>query len=225
MERAIYSDNDAWLEARRGKVTGTRLKDIVVKRGTKPKKGFYELIAERIAIPRDPNESRMDRGHTLEAEAVARLAQETGLPFVQVDNELWARDDNADIAYSPDGYTVPDPAREDCEHAANDKLCARCGKIDTACEIKCLNSASHIEGFITREVPSEYIEQTRQAFAVNDDLQTLYFAMYDPSLPPTCDFFYIIITREEVAEEVAYLLDYQRQTLSDIEAWVGKLTF
>ncbi len=206
MKRIIYNDNDAWLDARRGKVTGTRLKDIVAKRSTKPKKGFYELIAERIAIPRDPNENRMDRGHTLEADAVARLAQETGLPFVQVDNELWSREDNADIAYSPDGYIINEP-------------------IEVACEIKCLNSASHLEGFITREVPIEYIEQTRQAFAVNDDLQTIYFAMYDPSLPPTCDFFYIIITREEVAEEVAYLLDYQRQTLSDIEAWVGKLTF
>lgn len=210
MKILTYNDTDAWLEARRGRVTGTRLKDIVVKRGTGKKKGYYELIAERIAIPRDPNESRIDRGHTLEAEAVDRLAKETGLPFIQVDNELWHREDNQDIAYSPDGYILP-------EHIT--------AIITTACEIKCLNSAAHLEGFITREVPSEYIEQTRQAFAVNDDLQTLYFAMYDPSLPPTCDFFYIIITRSEVEEEVQTLLDYQRKTLLEVEEWTKRLTF
>ena len=206
MKTITYSDNDAWLDGRRGKITGTRVKDLVVKRGTGQKKAYYELIAERIAIPRDPNESRIDRGHTLEAEAVERLAKETGLEFIQVDNELWTREENANIAYSPDGYV---PGK----------------KIKTACEIKCLNSATHIEYYIKREIPTEYFDQVRQAFVVNDDLQALYFAMYDPSLPPTCDFFFIVITREEVAEEVAYLLDYQRQTIADIEAWVGKLTF
>jgi hypothetical protein len=206
MRRNIFTNNEDWLDARRGKVTGSTLKDIVVKRGTGKKIGYYRLIADRIAIPRDPNESRIDRGHTLEADAIARLAKETGLPFVQVDNELWTREDDTSIAYSPDGYVPTNP-------------------IEIVAEVKCLDSAKHLEAFITREIPSEYIEQTRQAFAVNDDMKTLYFAMYDPSLPPTCDFFYITITREQVADEVAYLLDYQRQTLAEVSEWVDKLTF
>lgn len=206
MKRITFADNDAWLESRRGKVTGTRVKDIVVKRGTKQKKGFYELIAERIAIPRDPNENRMDRGHTLESEAVERLAKETGLPFIQVDNELWTRDDNPDIAFSPDGYVPAD-------------------KIEIACEIKCINSASHLEAVITGEVPNEYIEQTCQAFIVNEDMQTLYFAMYDPSLPPTCDFFMVVVHRADIAEHLQYLVDYEKKTLAEIDEWVDKLTF
>jgi len=205
MKRLQFSDNTEWLDARKGKVTGTRVKDIVVKRATKPKKAFYELIAERIAIPRG-DENRMDRGHTLEAEAVERLAQETGLPFVQVNNEIWTREDEQNIAYSPDGYIEGE-------------------KITTACEIKCLNSASQLEAFIRREIPSDYTEQTRQAFVVNDDLETLYFAMYDPSLPPTCDFLHFVITREEIAEEVQTLYDYQMNTLSEVDDWVSKLTF
>jgi hypothetical protein len=205
MKRLSYTDEVEWKQARLGKVTGTKLKDIVVKRGTTKKVGFYQLIADRIAIPRPENENVMDRGHALEAFAVERLARETGLPFIQVDNEMWVRDDNADIAYSPDGYI---PAK----------------KIATACEVKCLNTASHLEGFITREVPSQYIEQTLQAFVVNEDLQTLYFVMYEPSLPPTCDYFCIVITRDEVAEQVQYLLDYQTQTLAEVDDWVNKLT-
>lgn len=205
MKRTTYTDEAEWKNARLGRVTGSKLKDIVVKRGTTKKKGFYQLIADRIAIPRPENENVMDRGHVLEAEAVERLAKETGLPFIQVDNELWTRDDNQNIAYSPDGYVPGD-------------------KIETACEVKCLNTASQLEGFITYEVPSEYIEQTRQAFIVNEDLQTLYFVMYDPSLPPTCDYVCMIIKRWDVAEEVQYLLDYQIQTLAEVDDWVNKLT-
>lgn len=205
MKQLKFEDNEAWLDARKGKVTGTRVKDIVVKRATKPKKAFYELIAERIAIPRG-DENRMDRGHTLEQEAVERLAQETGLPFVHVDNEIWTREDEENIAYSPDGYVEGE-------------------KITTACEIKCLNSASQLEAFIRREIPSDYIEQTRQAFVVNDYLETLYFAMYDPSLPPTCDFVYFVITRDEIAEEVAKRLEDEKAVLEFVDGWVSKLTF
>lgn len=206
MKTITYSDNDAWLDGRRGKITGTRVKDLVVKRGTGQKKAYYELIAERIAIPRDPNESRIDRGHTLEAEAVERLAKETGLKFIQVDNELWTREENANIAYSPDGYV---PGK----------------KIKTACEIKCLNSATHIEYYIKREIPTEYFDQVRQAFVVNDDLTKMYFVMYDPSMPPTCDFFYVVVTRDEVQEEVEAQIEYQKNILEQVEEWVTRLTF
>ena len=66
------------------RITGTRLKDLVVKRGTGRKIGFYELIAERIAIP-PSGENVMDRGKRLEDEAVERFAKETDL---EVENEL-----------------------------------------------------------------------------------------------------------------------------------------
>lgn len=203
MKVTKFETEDAWLEARKGRVTGSSLKDIVVKRGTGQKIGFYKLIADRVAVPRD-DENRMDRGHRLEAEAVERLAQETGLPFVQVDNELWTREDNENIAYSPDGYVPSD-------------------LITVACEVKCLATEKHLEAYITQKIPSEYIEQTRQAFAVCDTLDILYFVMYDPSV--TVDYFHFVVTRSEVAEEVQYLLDYQKDTLALIEEWVDKLTF
>jgi hypothetical protein len=34
-----------WMQARLGRVTGTRASDLVVKRGTGKKKGFWEIIA------------------------------------------------------------------------------------------------------------------------------------------------------------------------------------
>lgn len=52
------------MEARLGRITGTRLKDLVVRRGSGYKIGFYEIIAERIAIPAS-GENVMDRGNGL----------------------------------------------------------------------------------------------------------------------------------------------------------------
>lgn len=197
-----YSDEEAWLDGRMGKVTSTRLKDLVVKRGTAKKKGFYEIIAERVAIPAS-GENVMDRGHRLEKEAVDRFAKETGKK-INTDLVIWSREDNPDIAVSPDGYVEGKQVVE-------------------AVEVKCLNSASHIEAFLTQEVPSEYAYQKIQYFIVNDDLKTLYFVFYDPRMPK--DFFYLTITRESLQEEIGELLELEHETLAEIKKIEEQLTF
>lgn len=203
MRQLSFKDEAEWKDARRGRVTGTRLKDLVVKRGTAKKKGFYEIIAERVAVPRPEYENVLDRGKTLESEALERFAKETGKQ-VCGDLVIWEREDNPNIALSPDGYVVAD-------------------KVTEAVEVKCLNSASHIEAYLTKEIPSEYEYQARQYFVVNDDLETLYFCFYDPSMP--VDFFYIELHRADIAEEVAELLALQQTELAEIETIINTLTF
>ena len=197
-----YEDRDVWLSARRGKITGSRLKDIVVKRGTGQKIGFYELIAERLGIPAD-GENAMDRGTRLEEEAIAKFTEETKKK-VNTDLVIWERDENESIAISPDGYIGKD-------------------KITEAVEIKCLASSRHIEAWLTKEVPNEYDWQKLQYFIVNDDLQTLYFAFYDPRLTAK-PFFYFTIKRKDIQGEVDIYLEYQRKTLEEINRIVCELT-
>ena len=72
-----FENKEDWLEARRGKFTGSRLKDIIVKRGTGEKIGFYETIAERIAETAD-GENPLERGIRLEDEAIELFKQKTG---------------------------------------------------------------------------------------------------------------------------------------------------
>ena len=194
-----FSDRDEWLETRRGRITGTRLKDLVVKRGTKPKKGYYELIAERVAIPAS-NENSMDRGTRLEDEALQRFTRETGK---EVNGELiiWSREDCPDIAISPDGMI---------------------GTTE-AVECKCLSSASHLEAWITKEIPDEYEYQVLQYFIVNDELKTLYFTFYDPRMPN--DFFYLEVKREDVQEKVDECLALEREVLEKIALIEKELTF
>lgn len=195
-----FDDLDSWMEARRGKITGSRLKDIIVKRGTGKKIGFYELIAERLGIPAD-GELAMERGHRLEQEAIDYFQKETGK---KVDTSLviWMRDDNEAIAISPDGVV---------------------GKT-AAVEVKCLSSARHIEAVLTNKIPDEYEYQATQYFAVNDNLKTLYFVFYDPRLLAK-PFHMIEIKRDEVMQaNVLGVLEYQRTTLKEVEDIVNQLS-
>lgn len=190
---------DAWLDCRKGRVTGTRLKDLIVKRSAKPKKGFYEIIAERVAVPAS-NENPMDRGKRLEDLAIKRFEQETG-KMVNVELMLITREDNENIAYSPDG-TI--------------------GDTETV-EVKCLNSASHLEAWLTKEIPSEYEEQSIQPFCVNDKLQTLYFVFYDPRMP--IDFFFFEVHRADIEAKIADYLEQQIVALAKIKEIEDSLTF
>ncbi len=206
MKTVHFESRDQWMLARQGKITGTRLKDIIVKRGTEKKIGFYELIAERLMVSEEdfdgyvPNETPMDRGTRLQKQAIERFTKESGKK-VQDELVMWVREDNTSIAISPDGVI---------------------GK-NEALETKCLSAANHIKAFLTNEVPDDYIYQTRQYFIVNDKLKTLYLAFYDPRIPCK-DFFYLTIERKDVEKECAELLAYQIKELQEVDEIVAKLT-
>lgn len=201
MKIETYATEQEWLDARRGAITGTVLKDIAPKvRGGGDKVGFYRLIADNIGIPRG-DENRLDRGKTLEVEAIERFEKETGKTIIK-DRVIWRRDEDKQIAISPDGYT------EDLTEAV---------------EVKCLASERHLEAILTNTIPSEYDYQARQYFVVNDALKVLHFVLYDPSLP--CDFYAIDIKREDIAEEIAFLLEHEKATLARVREISNKLTF
>ena len=192
-----YDTESEWKETRMGKITGSRLGRIVVKRGTGKKIGFYELLAEKLGAVSD-DENPLDRGHRLEEDAVEQFVKATGKE-VQVGNVIWMREDDNNIAISPDGII-----------GENEAL-----------EIKCLNSARHLEAFLNQEVPSDYEMQTLQYFIVNEKLETLYLAFYDPRLPVK-SFFYLTVKRNQA--DVDLYLEYQRKTLEEINVLVTNLT-
>lgn len=200
MKTLKYDSREEWLGARLGKITGSRLGDVLEKKGGGKKIGYYELIAERLALPPD-GENAMDRGTRLEEEGVAALKDELQ---VEIDTSLviWQREDESGIAISPDGII--------------DR--------ETAVEIKCLSSARHIEALLTKKIPNEYWAQALQYFIVNDDLQKLYFCFYEPRLSVK-QFFHIEVLREDVQEEVEEILAYEHRLLAEVREIVTELSF
>ncbi len=194
-----FKDEESWLEARRGRITGTRVGNLVSKRNGEKKIGFYELIAERIAIP--PNEENvMDRGKRLEDIAMEKFQKLIGK---KINNNLviWHRDEDENIAISPDGSI---------------------GKT-IAVEVKCLSSARHVEAWITKEIPDEYEGQVLQYFIVNDKLRKLYFLFFDPRMPK--DIFWIEVKRENILEKIYEYRELEKKVLMEVELLEQQLTF
>lgn len=196
-------NTDAWLSCRLGKITGSKLKDIVVKRGIERKIGFYQLLADRLAVDEEV-ENAMERGHELEQEALNLFSKAIGEKIEQVG--LCISDENENIALSPDGLI-------------------KVGKsYKKAVEVKCLGSAKHLQAYFEQKIPSEFFEQSIQYFIVNEKLETLYFVFYDPRITVK-PLHWIEIKRESVEDDIQFLKDYQTQTLKEVEELLTRLSF
>lgn len=172
---------------------------------------FYELIAEKLTVSEEdcdgyvPDETPMARGTRLEKYAIDRFEKETGKK-VNSEKVLWMREDQEDIAVSPDA-SVEDTNDEE------------------ALETKCKSSALHVKAYLTKKVPDEYVSQTMQYFIVNDNLKKLHLAFYDPRLP-AINFFIIEITRESIGEDIIQeYLEYQHRTLAEVDEIISSITF
>lgn len=201
MKTLKFDDRDEWLEARKTRITGSRLKDIVVLRGNEKKIGYWELLAERLSIADGQSEDPMQRGTDLESEAI-EIFEEIEGKEVNTDLVIWTREDNESIALSPDGYI---------------------GETE-AVEVKCLASARHLEAYFTKKVPKDYWFQVLQYFIVNDKLEQLHFVMYDPRIPQK-PYFKITIDRDTVKDDVETYLEYQKQVLEEIKSLELELSF
>lgn len=203
MKIKYFESEEEWMSERLTKITGSRLKDLVVLRGTAEKVGFWKLVAERLARPRDKGEKVLDRGHELELDGVAWCENELGKTFI-TDLVMWERDDNPCIAISPDAYTKD---------------------LKEAVEVKCLNSAEHIQCYYENHYPDEYKFQVYQYFIVNDELQTLHFIMFDPSVIMKCQYIRFDIKREDIEEEIEKYKQYQIDKLIKVAEIVNSISF
>lgn len=195
-----FKDKESWLEARRGKITGSKVTDVITKRGNTVKVGVYQLIADRLGIPAD-DENPIERGNRLEPVALDEFEKETGKK-VNRDLVIWLRDDDDNIAISPDGYI---------------------GETE-AVEVKCESSARHIENLVTKELPSNHEDQILQYFIVNDKLKKLHFVSYDDRVLAR-PYVRIEIKREDVQEKVDKYLEAERAILAMVNGVVAELTF
>jgi len=242
----LVQGSEEWHAFRRGKITGTRLGDVYSDKPynatdvksmlfnfgiefkksapikelvallpagaeqqlirSSPKKiGFYETIAERLAIPAD-DENVMDRGLRLEDEAAQEFAKRYNK--VVAEDGCWQSDDDERIINSPDRYVVPEKGKP----------------ITEAVEIKCLNSARHIEAVIENTIPSTYDSQIIQYFIVNENLETLYFVFYDPRVQ-SVPFHCIEVTRESLGDLPEKYKKFQLEQLAEMDRIVERLAF
>jgi predicted phage-related endonuclease len=197
----LEQGSDEWLEFRRGKIGGTALGDIVVKRGTGEKQGFYQLIADRLTIKPADDEDPMDRGHRLEDEAIEAFEAQSGKKFNKAPG-VWVSD------FSDQIYISPDASSKDLKEA---------------CEVKHLASWKQVYATLEDKIPSEYDFQVLQYFIVNENLQTLYFIMRDDRLVEQFQLKVFTIHRKDLAEDIQKYTQYEIDKIKKIEEILGRI--
>lgn len=166
----IIQGSPEWHALRAGKVTASRVADLIAK----TKSGFAasranymaELLVERLTGASAPGFSSPAMQWGTDNEPDARIAYEF---YADVDVEQVAFVDHAAIAMtgaSPDGLVGA----------------------DGLLEIKCPNTATHLDTLLSGNIPSKYITQMNWQMACTGR-QWCDFASFDPRLPERMRLF------------------------------------
>lgn len=189
---------EGWYTARLGKVTASRVKGALMKKGTAGRDNLMaELICERLTGEPTKTFSSPAMEWGVEQEPVARDAYcvATGelvdeSPFVQHPSIEWA-------GASPDGVVG-----------------------DGLIEIKCPNSATALDTLLSEEVPTEYIPQMMWQMACTG-AKWVDFVSFDPRLPKNLRLFIKRVERDD--KRIAEMETEVRKFLGELEEKLMKL--
>ena len=179
MIEMIEQRSNAWFEARIGKVTASKVADVIAKTqsGFAASRANYmaQLVCERLTGQREEFFISGAMQHGTDTEPLARAAYES-LKDVLVDEVGFVPHPTIEMAgASPDGL-VGD---------------------DGLLEIKCPNTATHIDTLLTQTVPSKYNTQMQFQMACTGRLWC-DFVSFDNRLPEELQLFVKRVPRDDV---------------------------
>jgi putative phage-type endonuclease len=200
---------EEWFSARLGKVTASRVADVMAKTKSGPSASranyMADLICERLTGQRQEGFTSTAMQWGTDTEPQARAAYEFMTDAAVIETGLCLHPMIADFGASPDGLVGE----------------------DGLLEIKCPNSAAHIETLLSGEAPAKYKTQMQSQMACTGRAWC-DFVSFDPRLPADMQLFVKRVHRDDAfiwtmeAEIVAFLdeltqkLDALRARYSDL---------
>lgn len=197
---------DDWYDARLGRATASRFKDVMttIRSGEAAAVKNYraELVAERLTGKPAESFTTQAMQHGIDSEPVARLEYQlfTGRNVTECG---FFKHNELEAGASPDGLIGE----------------------DGLLEIKCPNTASHIETLIKRAVPSQYFWQVMGQLWITGR-KWCDFVSFDDRLPDNAQLFITRVERDEAAieqlsetvksflasvdQEVSFIKNYER---------------
>ncbi len=200
------SANPEWLAARAGRVTASKITDVMakIKTGEAAARADYraQLVAERLTgIPQGSTfiNDEMRWGTEQEPFGRAEYEMRQGVLVAQVGLIIHPRILMA--AASPDGLVGPD------------------GML----EIKCPKTATHLQTLLSKEVPAKYAQNQIQWQMACAEREWCDFASFDPRLPAHLQLFVKRVYRDEarikeIEAEVERFLEEVAQQVEKLEA-------
>lgn len=194
---------EAWFQSRLGRVTASRVADVIAKTksGYSASRDNYmaQLICERLTGQQGESFSNAAMIHGTETEPLARSAYEA----------------HSDVMVEEVGF-VQHPKIE-MAGASPDGLVGLFGML----EIKCPNTATHIDTLLSQTVPTKYITQMQWQMRCCER-QWCDFVSFDPRLPQDLQLFV-----KRVDFDAAYVATLEEEVnlfLKELDQKVNKLT-
>lgn len=208
MSEAIIQGTEAWKQLRLGKVTASRVADVVAKTKTGYSAGranyAAQLIAERLTgtVAESYTNAAMQHGTETEPEARAAYEFYQGVTVEEVAFVPHPKIDQAGC--SPDGLVGSD------------------GLV----EIKCPQTATHLETLLGQAVPAKYETQMQFQMACTGRAYC-DFVSYDPRMPENMRLFIKRVPRDdkriaELESEIASFLLELAVKLSQLNSLYGQ---
>jgi len=168
-----------WHEARLGRVTASRVADVVAKTktGYSASRANYmaELICERLTGMQGASYSNAAMAWGTETEPMARAAYEGAVGSLVIETGFVPHANIEMSGASPDGLVGDD------------------GLV----EIKCPMTATHIETLLGQSVPAKYVTQMQWQMACTGR-KWCDFVSFDPRMPENMQIFVKRVERDEV---------------------------
>ena len=179
MIEMMEQGTEEWFTIRIGKVTASRVADVIAKTktGYSASRDNYmaQLVCERLTNQKGESFSNSAMQHGTDTEPLARASYEA----------------YADVLVDEVGF-VPHPTIE-MAGASPDGLVSADGLL----EIKCPNTATHIETLLSQSVPGKYNTQMQFQMACTGR-QWCDFVSFDNRLPSELQLFVKRVPRDEV---------------------------
>jgi len=199
----LVQGTDEWLSIRLGKVTASRVADVIARTKTGPSASranyMAELVAERLTGARGETYTNAAMQWGTDNEPEARLAYEF----------------RHDVTVEQVGF-IAHPSIE-MSGASPDGLVAADGLV----EIKCPNTATHIETLLTGTVPAKYETQMLWQMACTGRAWC-DFASFDPRLPEEMRLFVKRFARDD--KRIAEMEEQVREFLFELDTTVRRLS-
>ena len=202
METEIIQGSTEWFYQRLGKVTASRVADVIAKTktGYSTSRDNYmaQLVVERLTFTKQESYTNAAMQWGTEQEPFARAAYEAA-QGVMVEEVGFVRHPTIEWAgASPDGLVG--------------------GKGEGLVEIKCPNTLTMIETLLSQKVPGKYFAQMQFQMACTGRKWTDY-VVFDPRMPEKAQLFVKRVDRDDtyIAEIEAEIVKFLAEVASQVQ--------
>jgi putative phage-type endonuclease len=197
----LIQGSEEWFAMRCGKVTASRVADVIAKTksGWGASRGNYmaELIAERLTGNTATSFTNAAMQWGTETEPQARAAYEFFTDAEVTEVAFVVHPEIKEAGASPDGLVGDD------------------GML----EVKCPNTATHIETLLSGKIPAKYITQMMWQMAAAERKWCDYVS-FDPRLPRNLNLFIYRVERddERISELEGIVTDFLKELAEKVSA-------